>query len=130
MPTGGAVSSRTKLASSPCHLVLSLVPVLDVAVASSSTLAWPMLNLLPRVRFPCISTLHPIDCTNTLLIGGESLVRAFTREDFPEDPDQIFLTSWGEWWPKETIGNTLDKDLQDKWSWSKEEVEKMEGLTK
>ncbi|OTB14856.1 hypothetical protein K445DRAFT_62095 [Daldinia sp. EC12] len=61
--------------------------------------------------------------------GAQSIYRAFTREDIPEDPEQIFLTSWGEWWPKDVYGLTLDKTLQDKWSPSKEEIEKEEGLT-
>ncbi|KAL7899601.1 NAD(P)-binding protein [Trichoderma sp. SZMC 28014] len=61
--------------------------------------------------------------------GAQSILAAFTRSDFPSDPDQIFLTSWGEWWSKETIGTTLDKNLQDKWSWSKEEIEKEAGIT-
>ncbi|KAI1655841.1 NAD(P)-binding protein [Daldinia decipiens] len=61
--------------------------------------------------------------------GAQSIYRAFIRDDFPEDPDQIFLTSWGEWWPKDVYRLTLDKDLQDKWSPSKDEIEKEEGLT-
>ncbi|KAK4110859.1 NAD(P)-binding protein [Canariomyces notabilis] len=61
--------------------------------------------------------------------GAASILRAFTRDDFPEDPDQIFLTSWGEWWSKDVYGLTLDKALQDKWCLSKEEIEKEEGLT-
>ncbi|KAK4186389.1 WW domain-containing oxidoreductase [Podospora australis] len=60
--------------------------------------------------------------------GAQSIFRAFTRDDFPEDPDQIFLTSWGEWWSKDTIEKTLDKELQDKWCPSKEEIEQEEGL--
>ncbi|ROT38265.1 NAD(P)-binding protein [Sodiomyces alkalinus F11] len=55
--------------------------------------------------------------------GAQSILRAFFRDDFPEDPDQIFLTSWGEWWPKEVYEKTLDKALQDKWCPSKEELE-------
>jgi hypothetical protein len=39
------------------------------------------------------------------------------------------LTSWGEWWPKDVYGKTLDKKLQDKWCPSKEEIEKEEGLS-
>ncbi|RYP09864.1 hypothetical protein DL764_000998 [Monosporascus ibericus] len=61
--------------------------------------------------------------------GAESLLRAFTRDDFPEDPEQIFLTSWGEWWSKDVYGLTLDRNLQDKWSPSKEEIEKEEGVS-
>ncbi|KAH8668530.1 hypothetical protein BX600DRAFT_510622 [Xylariales sp. PMI_506] len=60
--------------------------------------------------------------------GARSLLRAFTRDDLPADPEQIFLTSWGEWWPKDVYGLSLDKDLQDKWCLSQEEIEKEENL--
>lgn len=60
--------------------------------------------------------------------GAQSLLAAFTRDDFPENPDQIFLTSWGEWWSAETIAKSLDKKMQDEWSWSREELEKDQGL--
>lgn len=60
--------------------------------------------------------------------GAQSILRAFTRDDFPEDPDDIFLTSWGEWWSKDSIGKTVDKKLQDKWCLSREEIEKEEGI--
>ncbi|KAI0878841.1 hypothetical protein GGS24DRAFT_442271 [Hypoxylon argillaceum] len=56
--------------------------------------------------------------------GAESLLQAFTRDDFPNDPEQFFLTSWGEWWPKDVYGLSLDEGLQDKWSPSKEAIEK------
>jgi hypothetical protein len=56
------------------------------------------------------------------------MLRAFTRDDFPEDPDQIFLTSWGEWWPKDVIELSLDKALQDKFSPSQAEIEEQEGV--
>lgn len=62
--------------------------------------------------------------------GAQSLLRAFTRSDFPEDPDEIFLTSWGEWWSRDTIEKSLDKALQDKWSPSKEEIEAEAGISK
>ncbi|KAI0470108.1 hypothetical protein GGR56DRAFT_153016 [Xylariaceae sp. FL0804] len=61
--------------------------------------------------------------------GGKSILRAFTCEDFPEDPEQLFLTSWGEWWAKDVYGLTLDHVLQDKWSPSKEDIEKEEGIS-
>ncbi|KAJ5223625.1 hypothetical protein N7468_008167 [Penicillium chermesinum] len=61
--------------------------------------------------------------------GAQNLLRAFTIQDFPVDPEQIFLTSWGEWWPKDVIGLSLDKQLQDKWCPSLEEIEKSEGLS-
>ncbi|KAF4973574.1 hypothetical protein FZEAL_9293 [Fusarium zealandicum] len=60
--------------------------------------------------------------------GAQSILRAFTRSDFPEDPDRIFLTSWGEWWEKSMIDKSLDKQLQDKWCPSKEEIERDEGI--
>ncbi|OIW22952.1 NAD(P)-binding protein [Coniochaeta ligniaria NRRL 30616] len=60
--------------------------------------------------------------------GASNILRALTVNDFPDDPDQIFLTSWGEWWSKDVIAHSLDKDLQDKWSPSKEEIESEEGL--
>ncbi|KAI1750626.1 hypothetical protein F4782DRAFT_508995 [Xylaria castorea] len=60
--------------------------------------------------------------------GGQSVLAAFTRDDIPEDPEQIFLTSWGEWWPKNVYELTLDKKLQDKWSPSQEDIEKEEGV--
>ncbi|KAI0821124.1 short-chain dehydrogenase/reductase [Irpex lacteus] len=60
--------------------------------------------------------------------GAQSILRAFTRSDFPADPDQIFLTSWGEWWGKEVYEKSLDKKLQDKWCPSKEEIEQDEGI--
>ncbi|KAJ7225218.1 hypothetical protein B0H12DRAFT_1213006 [Mycena haematopus] len=60
--------------------------------------------------------------------GAGSILAAFTRADFPEDPDRIFLTSWGEWWGKEEIKLSLDKELQDKWSPSQEEIEKEERV--
>ncbi|KAK8109179.1 hypothetical protein PG984_014980 [Apiospora sp. TS-2023a] len=54
--------------------------------------------------------------------GAQNLLRAFTCTDMPEDPDRIFLTSWGTWWERSDIQNTLDKELQNKWSPSKEEI--------
>ncbi|KAI0556030.1 hypothetical protein F4679DRAFT_520788 [Xylaria curta] len=58
--------------------------------------------------------------------GAKSILRAFICDDFPSDPQQIFLTSWGEWWPKDVYGLSLDEALQDKWSPSKEQIEKEE----
>ncbi|KAK4162888.1 WW domain-containing oxidoreductase [Cladorrhinum sp. PSN259] len=64
----------------------------------------------------------------TVSQGAQSILAAFTRDDFPEDPDEIFLTSWGEWWAKDVIDKTLDKGLQDKFCLSKEEIEREENL--
>lgn len=40
----------------------------------------------------------------------------------------MFLTSWGEWWPKDVYSLALDKDLQDKWCPSLEQLEKDEHI--
>lgn len=66
---------------------------------------------------------------NNVCAGAENLLRAFTVNDFPTDPEQIFLTSWGEWWPKDVYALSLDTKLQDKWCLSLEEIEKEEGLS-
>lgn len=60
--------------------------------------------------------------------GAQSIIAAMSRSDFPEDPDRIFLTSWGDWWEKDVIGKSVDKDLQDKWCPSREEIEKDAGI--
>jgi hypothetical protein len=62
------------------------------------------------------------------LAGASSILAALTRTDFPDDPDRIFLTSWGEWWGREEIAVSLDRALQDKWSPSKEEIEREAGI--
>ncbi|OJJ69044.1 hypothetical protein ASPBRDRAFT_32780 [Aspergillus brasiliensis CBS 101740] len=64
----------------------------------------------------------------TIPEGAQNLLRAFFVTDFPSDPEQIFLTSWGEWWPKDVYALALDADLQKKWCLSREEIEKAEGL--
>ncbi|KAI1179940.1 NAD(P)-binding protein [Nemania sp. FL0916] len=61
--------------------------------------------------------------------GAQSVLRAFTRDDLPEDSEQIFLTSWGEWWPKDLYELSLDRKLQEKWSPSQEDIEKEEGVS-
>ncbi|KAG6011273.1 hypothetical protein E4U43_008447 [Claviceps pusilla] len=60
--------------------------------------------------------------------GAASVLEAFSRSDFPEDPDRIFLTSWGEWWAREIIEKTVDKDLQDEWCPSKTDLDKDAGM--
>ncbi|KAJ7132317.1 hypothetical protein C8R44DRAFT_47839 [Mycena epipterygia] len=89
-------------------------------------------DLLRRLAPPSLATEHIrtrlVTCLSTPE-GAQSILRAFTRDDIPADPDQIFLTSWGEWWGKDTIEKTLDKKLQDKWCLSKEEIEKQEGIS-
>ncbi|PHH80463.1 hypothetical protein CDD80_1473 [Ophiocordyceps camponoti-rufipedis] len=60
--------------------------------------------------------------------GAQSILAAFTRSDFPDDPDRIFLTSWGEWWGKDVFEKSLDKGLQDSWCPGQEELEKELGV--
>ncbi|KAJ5167140.1 uncharacterized protein N7482_005921 [Penicillium canariense] len=64
----------------------------------------------------------------TIPEGAQNILRAFTRNDIPADPEQIFLTSWGEWWPKDVYAMSLDTSLQNRWCLSREEIEKAEGL--
>ncbi|KAJ5384272.1 Short-chain dehydrogenase/reductase SDR [Penicillium concentricum] len=59
--------------------------------------------------------------------GAQNILRAFTV-DLPADPEDIFLTSWGEWWPKDVYALSLDPALQDKWCLSKEDIEKSEPV--
>lgn len=75
---------------------------------------------IPEGR-PCAIVLGRVtDC----VIGAQSVLAAMTRSDFPEDRDRIFLTSWGEWWEKSVIENSTDKELQDRWCPSKEDIER------
>ncbi|KNG80864.1 short-chain dehydrogenase/reductase [Aspergillus nomiae NRRL 13137] len=48
----------------------------------------------------------------TIPEGAQNLLRAFAATDLPSDPEQIFLTSWGEWWPKDVYALALDEKLQ------------------
>lgn len=61
--------------------------------------------------------------------GAQSILAALTRDDLPADPEQLFLTSWGEWWPKDVYGLSLDRALQDKWCPAVEDIEKEEGIS-
>ena len=61
--------------------------------------------------------------------GAKSLIRAMEIQDVPKEEEKIFLTSWGEWWePSKEYPLALDKELQEKWSPSKAELEKEAGL--
>lgn len=60
--------------------------------------------------------------------GAQNILRAVETTEFPEDPEQIFLTSWGEWWGKDVYALSLDQALQDKWSISQEKIERENGL--
>ncbi|KAJ6091480.1 hypothetical protein N7467_003449 [Penicillium canescens] len=62
--------------------------------------------------------------------GAQNILRALKTQDLPSDPQQIFLTSWGEWWPTDVYATSLDPDLQDKWCLSKADIEKTEPVFK
>ncbi|OGM46559.1 short-chain dehydrogenase/reductase [Aspergillus bombycis] len=62
----------------------------------------------------------------TIPEGAQNLLRAFTATDLPPDPEQIFLTSWGEWWPKDVYALALDEKLQREWCLTREEIETAE----
>ncbi|KAK2595283.1 hypothetical protein QQS21_006998 [Conoideocrella luteorostrata] len=64
----------------------------------------------------------------TIPQGASNILQAAWRSDFPENPDRIFLTSWGEWWDLDVIGKSVDKELQNKWCPTKEDLEKDAGI--
>jgi hypothetical protein len=63
-----------------------------------------------------------------MYLGAQSVMQALMRNDLPTDPDQIFLTSWGEWWSTDVYKLALDKSLQDDFSPSLETIEAEEKL--
>ncbi|KAJ5227548.1 uncharacterized protein N7469_007554 [Penicillium citrinum] len=65
----------------------------------------------------------------TIPEGAQNLLRAWFINDFPENPQQVMLTSWGEWWSTDVIQMSLDPGLQSKWCLSREQIEKEEGLS-
>jgi hypothetical protein len=82
-----------------------------------------MRNLLKKVIAMTECDIVPV---LTIFEGAQSILAAFERDDFPEDGEQIFLTSWGEWWDKDVYRLSLDQVLQDKWSPSREQIERDE----
>jgi hypothetical protein len=56
--------------------------------------------------------------------GARSLLEAFTRSDWPADPNDIFLTSWGDWWKAtKEFPLSLDEAAQAEWCPSKQAME-------
>ena len=80
-------------------------------------------------RFCVDGTAHVYLAAADLHTGAGSILAALTRTDLPEDPERMFLTSWGEWWGKDVYELTLDKELQNKWCPSKDEMEKETGIS-
>ncbi|KAI1095101.1 NAD(P)-binding protein [Rostrohypoxylon terebratum] len=64
----------------------------DVVAVSPGLVPGTGLSRGTRMQMPLN---HPD--AKTIPEGAQSILRAFTRDDFPEDPFRIFLTSWGEW---------------------------------
>ncbi|KAG6294601.1 hypothetical protein E4U09_002567 [Claviceps aff. purpurea] len=64
----------------------------------------------------------------TIPQGAAQILSGLSRRDFPRDPERIFLTSGGVWLGRSSVTNILDRDLQDKWCPSKEELEKEAGI--
>nr|GAT56922.1 predicted protein [Mycena chlorophos] len=69
----------------------------------------------------------PLDSpgARSLALGAGSLLDALVRTDFPDDPNRIFLSFEGTWDEADSgvVGKSLDREQQDKWSPSKEEIE-------
>ncbi|KAK8099714.1 uncharacterized protein PG998_012955 [Apiospora kogelbergensis] len=63
--------------------------------------------------------------------GARSILAALAVRDgdLPTDPDRLFLTSWGEWWPTDVYGLSLDREVQDKWCPGVEQIEREEGIS-
>ena len=109
----GAQWWRRKLANQ-CRVV-----AVSPGLIPGTGLSWHSKESLP--------TNHPD--AKSIPEGAASLNTALFRDDFPEDPEHIFLTSWAEWWGKDAYAKALDKTLQNKWCWSKEEIEKQKNVT-
>lgn len=76
-----------------------------------------------------VSITHRHVAVTDLYTGARSILAALTRDDLPEDPERMFLTSWGDWWSKDVYEKSLDKELQNKWCPSKDEIEKETGIS-
>lgn len=86
----------------------------------------PRLSLKVRNPNPSINDEIPLTFVPP---GAQNLLRAWFINDFPENPQQVMLTSWGEWWSTDVIQMSLDPALQNKWCLSREQIEKEEGLS-
>ncbi|QUC22867.1 uncharacterized protein UV8b_07108 [Ustilaginoidea virens] len=61
--------------------------------------------------------------------GAANILKGLLRDDLPEDPDRIFLTSRGEWWDTYFIRATLDRELQNWWCPSQAELDEEAGIS-
>ncbi|KAK4466571.1 WW domain-containing oxidoreductase [Cladorrhinum samala] len=112
---------RRQLAGAGCK-VLAVSPGLV-----PDTKIWEGSGIKVSMDMPDAKTVS--EGTDKVDAGAENILRAVTIDDFPEDPEQVFLTSWGEWWPKDVYAKSLDQELQDKWCLSRDEIEREEGVS-
>lgn len=106
-----------------------LIPSTNLATSMGLSMNMPDAKTVPEGKDLSSPRLSLLDMNINLSTGAQNLLRAFTVSDLPADPEQIFLTSWGEWWPKDVYAMSLDTKLQDKWCLSLQEIEKEEGLS-
>lgn len=114
-----------------CHVVAvspGLIPATNLAAGLGLSVNMADAKTVPEGNL-VMAILFRSCADSTFHLGAKSLLEAFTRTDFPSDPEQIFLTSWGEWWSKDVYAGSLDKELQDKWCPSKEQIEKEENIS-
>ncbi|KAG6054558.1 hypothetical protein E4U32_006840 [Claviceps aff. humidiphila group G2b] len=64
----------------------------------------------------------------TIPQGAAQILSGLSRSNFPSDPERIFLTSGGVWLGRSSVARILDRDLQDQWCPSKEELETEAGI--
>jgi hypothetical protein len=123
----GAQWWRRQLADTNDVVAVSpgLIPGTGLAGRMGITADMADAKSIPEGKLCTIVLGRVTDCVT----GAQSVLAALTRSDFPEDRDRIFLTSWGEWWEKSVIEKSTDKELQDKWCPSKEEIEREAGIS-
>ncbi|KAF7299780.1 hypothetical protein HMN09_00984000 [Mycena chlorophos] len=82
----------------------------------------PTTGLTRRANF---SVPHDAPGARSLDAGAATLLDAFVRNDFPEDPNRIFLSFAGTWDEADSavLAKSLDRGQQDEWSPSKEKIE-------
>ncbi|KAJ7213907.1 hypothetical protein GGX14DRAFT_617717, partial [Mycena pura] len=76
---------RRQLAGQPCTVV---------ALSPGTVVPGTRITRGSGFSFPLNSTEARIQSVED---GATSILQALVRSEFPENPDQIFLTSWGEW---------------------------------
>lgn len=103
-----------------------LIPNTKLAQSLNLSMDMPDAKTIPEGKIA--RSYSAVDLVSNVSTGAENLLRAFNA-DLPSDREQIFLTSWGEWWPKDVYALSLDPTLRSKWCPSRDEIEKTEGLS-